>query len=63
MINIIKDPFYEVNECFHKSLKGQLAIELDSSLQHISIGSLLNILNLFIKTHIQNVPRDEADER
>lgn len=62
MINI-KDPFYEVNECFHKSLNGQLATELDGSLQHISISSLLNILNVFIKTQIQNMPKDKADER
>ena len=63
IIITIKDPFYEVNECFHKSLNGQLATELDGSLQHISIGSLLNILNIFIKTQIQNMPKDKADER
>ena len=44
-------------------LEKQLAIKLHDSLPHISIGSLLSTLNVFIKTHVRNLPRDEADEK
>lgn len=40
-----------------------MADKLKDSLPRVSSGSLLNVLNVFIQTHIRNVPKEEAEGR
>ena len=52
-----------MRECFHKPFEGSDVTSLDQALPKLKIDSLLNALNVFIKTHLRNASEDEAEEK